>query len=407
MGDSKQDRNVKKLFLKKIHIKKLRGKNKMNKTIIGMFSLFLVALFIVGCTQTPTGPTGQVIDNSNIQTATPTVAKQTIVIGQSAVLTGDLASLGQGAANSAALALSKLPADTKYNYKIILEDDRLDGKTAASIAQKFVTSDNVDAIISFSSGMGNVFSPITESNKIIHCGIASDKAIANGTYNFLHWTTPEEENKVMIRELKVRNVTRIGFLAMNQQGAIAILDNIRLQAEPVGIKVESQIYNPGEKDFKTILLKFQEQNVDYIVLQAFSPELEIFAKQYKELDVKTPMTSIESFEFSDQPQLFEGLWYVQSADATSEFRTNYKATYGKDFKPGSPNAYDCVNLIVKAYETAGNGKTKPAQDVVAKEFAKIQNFPGALGPLTVDQNHIVQSHAVVRVITNGTPITID
>jgi branched-chain amino acid transport system substrate-binding protein len=155
-----------------------------------------------------------------------------------------------------------------------------------------------------------------------------------------------------------------------------------------------------------MLLKLQEEKVDVIMFEVFSPELEIIAKQYKELGMTIPITGIEAIEFTDQPELFEGVWYVQAADATSEFRDLYKETYNKDFKIGGPNAYDCVNLLVKAFESAGDGTSKPSIESVVEAFGNIKNFNGAVGPLTVDAKHFVQSEAVVRQVVDGKFITL-
>ena len=74
-----------------------------------------------------------------------------------------------------ALKRTKTPS---MNYEFVVEDDKLIEYIDHSHL-KLLTVDNVDAIISVSSGtVFNVVSPIAESNKIAHRGGASDANVA-------------------------------------------------------------------------------------------------------------------------------------------------------------------------------------------------------------------------------------
>ena len=142
-------------------------------------------------------------------------------------------------------------------------------------------------------------------------------------------------------------------------------------------------------------------------MEATTPELEILTKQIREAGIKTPVTTMEAFEFSDQLSLFEGMWYVNGADPTQWFIDLYTNKYGQGPKFGAANAYDVLNLIVKATELAGDGKTKPTRTEIRNALANIPEFDGALGThLTIDANGVVDSKAVVRIIKDGKPVTI-
>ncbi len=335
--------------------------------------------------------------------------KPVIKIGVIGMYTGDSAPLGISAKNSVILASEKLSNNTKYHYELVFEDDRMDPKLTASAFQKVVNVDGVDAVISMTSGPGNVVSPLANANKVLHCGIASDKNIASGDYNFIHWTTPEAESRAFVKALQKRNITRVAVLSWNQQGNAAIVSMLHNDIAGTSIQIVSeQTFNSGEKDFKTMLLKAADANPEVIMVESFSPELELIAKQAKDLGLTIPFTSIEAIEFTEQPQLFEGSWYVQAAGITDAYKEMYHARFNMDPKIAGPNAYDCFDLIVTAYENAGRyTNNKPTALAAAKEFAKIQDFHGEIGVLNVDSNHIVQSEAVVRQVKGGKFVTID
>lgn len=331
--------------------------------------------------------------------------KPTVKIGVIVPLSGDLAFLGNGYQNAIGLAQSETK-DTKYNYEVIYEDSKnLDAKETLSAAQKLINVDQVDVILTISSGTGNIVSPVTEENKIVHIGYASDPNVAKGTYNFVHATTPQRENEVMIKALQARGIKKVAIMHIIQDGAVAIMEDLKQKLKSTDIEVVSyQKFPMGTKDFKTVLEKAKASNPDIYIIQLFSPDLEIFAKQAKELDV-SPLTSIEAFDITEQPELFEGRWYVAQPIGSEKYRSDYVSKYGGDVPPmGSPNSYDMFKIIVSEYEKEGKklkANEKPSHIQIANDIANLQGYSGALGELTVLSNHIIDSNAIVREIQNG------
>jgi len=336
--------------------------------------------------------------------------KPVIKIGASLPLTGGAGFIGQGMKDAIELAKENLPKDTKYDYQVIYEDDKLDSKEASNAVQKLININDVDILISATSGPGNVIAPIAEQNKVLHISTASDTNIAKREYNFLDWTTPQQEAKTFVSELQRRNIKKIAIIGVNQQGIIEVTKAVKDEIAKTDIQItSSEEFNFGDKDFKTILLKAKEGNPDIYLFESFSPEIEAMTKQAKELGI-TKITAIESFEMSEEPELFEGLWYVNPADSTQEFSKIFNEKYGKNPPLASANGYDEFNLIVSATENAGKNlgpNEKPTTDQISDELLKIKNFNGALGTLNVLDNRIIDSKAVVREIKDGKPVTIN
>ncbi len=366
----------------KLHIKSLAGL----VLFLGLV-IFGVALF---CSGSPVVP-----------------GKEVITIGTTLPLTGNLAFLGESYRDAINLALKDLPKSDKYTYKVVFEDDGFDPKKAVSAAQKLIDSDKADILFSFGSPAGNAVSPIAEARRIPHLnGIASDTNVANGVYNFVHWTPPYEEARVLTQELQKRGITRVGILETNQPGTIAVGNAVRSSLAKTPIQVVSEErFAPGTKDFRSIISKVKNSGAEIYLLEATSPELEIMAKQMRELGVKEPFTSIEGFEFTDEPALFEGMWYVNAADPTADFVGRFSKEYGREAKIGAPNGYDALNLIVYAVEHAGTKEKPNALDIVAG-LNRIKDFSGAVGTLNVDSEGLMLSQATVRVMRDGKPITI-
>lgn len=328
-----------------------------------------------------------------------------IKIGVVTQLTGGVAFIGEGVMNAMLLARENL-GKTKYSYELIFEDDQLDPKKTSTAANKLINIDRVDVIVSDSSGSGNVVTPIAERSKVVHIGIASDANIAKGDYNFIHWTPPSEEGGVFVKELQKRNIKKLAMFNLNQQGVAAIAGDLKEKLKGTDISVVTeQMFNFGERDFRSIIMKAKQSKPEIYLLLAFSPELEMLARQIKEVGITTPLTSIESFELTEQVDLFEGEWYVNAAEPTGKFIDQYNKKTGKNPVMGTANAYDVFNLIVAAAEKI-ESSTKPTTKEIAEELMKINSFTGALGDLSVNEEGIVISKAVVRVIKDGRPVTI-
>ena len=330
-----------------------------------------------------------------------------IKIGVTLPLTGNLAFLGEDYRDAINLALSEAE-NTKYKYEIVFEDDKFDPATGATTANKLIDVDKVAVLISFGSPVGNVVSPIAEKSKTPHInGIASDPNVAIGDYNFVHWTPPYEESKLMVSEMNKRDIKNVVLIEQNQPGVLAVTNAFKKDIENTDIKLlASEGFNTGERDFRTIISKVKSLGADIYLLEATSPELEILTEQLREAGIATPFTSVEAFEFTGQPELFEGMWYVSAAEQSTDFINTYTSEYSAPPKLGAGNGYDVVNMIIHSIEKTGNGKTKPSSEEIIKELSKIKNFDGAMGQLTMDSDGIVITKAVVRMIKDGKPVTI-
>lgn len=333
--------------------------------------------------------------------------KGAIKIGVIAPLTGNLAFVGEGYRDAFLLAKEN-SKNTKYNYELIFEDDQMDPAKTATALQKLISIDKVNAVVSFASGPANVISPLAGQNKIIHFGIATDPSAANGEYNFMHWTPPSEEAKTFVAELQERGIKRLGIFVTNQQGVLATVAAIKERLKGTDIEiVTEQKFNMDERDFRSLIAKAKPGGAEIYLLETFPPQLELLTKQIKEAQISTPLTCIELVESSDEAmKLFEGYWYVNSADSTTEFNKKFEVKYNKTPPPAAANGYDIFNMLVAAHEEAGKYE-KPTPEKVVEALNQIKDFDGALGKLSMGPDGIIFSQAVVRMIKNGKPISIN
>ena len=353
-------------------------KNGLVKWLVG--ALVIIILIIVGFSEFKGN-----VDNGPIK------------IGVILPLSGNLAFLGESAKQGAELALENY-AGTKNKYELIFEDDQFDAKKTVTAATKLISIDKVDAIVSFGSSGGNAVKSLAEKYKILHFAVATDPKVADGKYTFNHWTPAKEEVRALVAELLKRNITKIGVLTANQEGMLAISNEIQKQTQNTSISIiTNQEFNIGEKDYRTLIAKVKENLPEILVLANYSPEIEILGKQIKEAGIKIPMTSVEGFDQTTNPVLFKGYWYASASDPSGEFTANFETRYGKSPAFGTGNAYDIITLIITASENATRHGKPAVSDTISK-LLEIKDLKGAMGSLSVGSDGAVLSKATIKVV---------
>ncbi len=357
--------------------------NKITKAILAIVAIALIVWGIVAIVEKPSTSS----------------TKATVKIGLVLPMTGNAGFLGESAQNAAELAL-KDAGVTKNDYKLVFEDDSFDPVKTVTAVNKMISVDHVSSIVTFGSGTSNAASPITEANKIPHFGLASDPTSAKGDYNYIHWTPPFKEGQLLAQELVRRGYKSVSIIGTNHPGTLAVTDSLRQALQGTDVKIVSyDLTNVGDKDFKTVINKVKTANPDIIVLEQFSPEIEITAKQIKELGIKTPVTSVETFAWSNQIGLFEGDWFVADAKVSPAFVAEYKAAYGKNPAPGASYIYDLVTLLVNIQE-------KSDKPIAAADIPTVLNQMGSynsalFGNVAIDKDGFFITDASVQIIKDG------
>ena len=322
-----------------------------------------------------------------------------VKIGIALPLTGGAAFLGESAKQAAQMALTDA-GSTKYKYDLIIEDDAFTPAKTATIASKFVNVDKVWAMITFGSGTSNAAAPITENAKIVRFGLASDPTSAIGEYNFIHWTPAYKEGELITKELSNRGYKSVAIVDANHPGPMAVTSAIKKSLENYSnVKLTSyNVTNIGDKDFRTVITKLKAENPEIVVVTMFSPEIELFAKQSKELGATYKLTAAETFEWSNEPELFEGMWFVSDSSVPQDFTDKFTKIYGHSPKAGSTYVYDLVTLLIKTQENSNKRLSSTDLDNILIKEAGYKS--PLFGQVNIDKDGMFITEASVKVMKN-------
>ncbi|MGR8822616.1 ABC transporter substrate-binding protein [Leuconostoc citreum] len=177
--------------------------------------------------------------------------------------------------------------------------------------------------------------------------------------------------------------------------------------------VETDSYQAGDKDFQAMLTKIKNKKFDAIVINGYYTEAGAILKQARDMGINVPVIGPDGL---GDPKLAEiagnqntsNVYYAAhfstqapATDAATPFVTEYKKAYNQEPSQFTALAYDAVYMIKQAIEDEkSTDKMK-----ITEGLAKIKNFNGVTGKMTMDDFHNPKKSIVMVGVTNGKDTT--
>jgi len=343
--------------------------------------------------------------------------EEVVKIGIIAPLSGPASTWGEQLRKGIELALDELNLDERKLLRIIYEDSEADPKKAVSAVQKLISVDKVQAIIGpLSSNEVLSVAPIVEKAKVVLLTpTAPHKDIAKaGDYIFRIYPS-DEKRSIMLADYTVRELTakRVGVIYRGDEFGLAVKDEYIQRLKELGLKNNSIIterYEPGNTDFRTIILKVSIKNPEVVLIVGHSKELGFIVRQSHEMGFKPQFLSTADFENPEVLKIAgeaaEGVIYgsimfnIKSSDSrVKSFRDRYQKFFNTTEEPGIVTAlsYDAFNVIYYAIKRA----SFPSSDNIKKMLYRIKNFPAVTGDITFDEHGDVTKSWGLKIVRNG------
>lgn len=333
--------------------------------------------------------------------------KQVIKIGVVDALSGKYAENGQNVQQVIEFAKQNF-ANADIKFEFVFEDYGYESKRAATAANKLINSDKVDALISWSSMAGNVVSPLADRAKMVHFAICNDNRVAEGKYNFTHFTPSQVLAEKLVKQIEDKQAKKVALFAVYQPALQKHTDEVERILKEKGIATERFNFSMDNLDFDLMLEKAQQHNFDVWYLCALPPSLDIFLKTFYQKNIDVPLVAIDSLLFAQDKAMVEGMKFVTTPDGNKELLEKLTATNGSTNYFSVGYAYDVANLLMTSYtDLYKANKRVPTSDEVADYLLQLKGYNGAVGELVIDANGIVMSPAVVKQMQNGKPVEIE
>ena len=343
----------------------------------------------------------------------------TIKIGVNLELSGAVSAYGQQEKAGIELAVKEInEAGGVLNKQIelVIKDNKSEMAEAVAVAGVLTTTDKVVAIVGpATSGATKATIPtLTKAQVPAITPSGTDDAITvkdGKIQDFIFRASYQDsfQGSILARyadtNLKGDNAVIIGDNSSDYGKGLtkAFIDTF------TGKIVASENYVEGDKDFKATLTKIKDQKFDFIYIPGYYTEAGLIIKQAREMGITQPILGADGFS---DPKLVEiagadnvsDVYYTshfsESAPATDKvegFVANFKKAYNSTPSSFNALAYDSIYMIKQAIENAGDADSVKIKD----ELAKLKDFVGVTGNMSIDANHNPEKAAVVIGLTKG------
>ncbi len=323
------------------------------------------------------------------------VAEGPIKIGFFSPTTGFAAADGTSALNAAQLAIKFINDAGGVNgqpLELVYYDDGAKPDQAASIARKLIEQDGVVAGISGSySGATRAAAPVFQEMGLpmIAAYAIHPEITATGDKIFRVGTLATVQGRIG-GELaaNVLGASKVAILTIDNDFGVSLSEGFKARAEALGVEIVlEEKYPLGETEFRPIIGKIKDAAPDVVYATAYYNEAANLVSQINDEGLDVQIIGQEGY---DSPKFIElagdaseGVIITTDLNRDSErpmtrlFLEEYEKEYGEEADMVGASAFDAVQVLAYAIETAGS--TDP--DAITAAIAGLKDFEDcASGP---------------------------
>jgi len=326
-------------------------------------------------------------------------AETTVNIGYQAPFTGEYAQYGIMFRNAATLALNEFNqshrlAGAKVNIEF--EDSKGDAKEGVTIAHKFSDDASIVGVIGdFSSTVSIAAAKVYAETHVAQLSQTASHPdfVKISPWQFRNIITEAYEGPFMANWLYQNGVRKVAVINIqNDWGQTASKNFINAFTSRGGVVTTAEPFNPGTRDFRSILTKIARTNPDAIYLCLFYEDGAAVLQQKAQLGLNAKVygsSAIYEKKLIDLAGPAANGLKLSTTFAVNSPAQNVRAfvkSYESHFKAEpsmfAGQAYDATNIMLDAIVKAGGAKA--TRDGVRKALAETKNFPGVTGNTTFD-----------------------
>jgi branched-chain amino acid transport system substrate-binding protein len=343
-----------------------------------------------------------------------------IRIGVNAEITGSKPTVGDSCKKAAELLAAQVNAagglkvgDKKYPITLFIEDNEDKPESAAAVAKKLISQDNVLAIIGpNASGNAIPAARICEDAKVIMITpwSTNPKTTEHMKYVFRACFLDDFQGEVMAKfardNMKAKTAAVLYDMASEYNKGIA--EFFKKSFEKMGGRVVAfQSYTKDDKDFSSQLTEIKAANPDVLFLPNYYNEVPLQAQQARRLGITAPLIGSDSWGSSELLTLggkdLEGAFFSShyapdiATPKAQEFIKAYETKYGKKPDDVAALTFDSGQLLLAAIAKAQSLDRQKVRDALAT----ISEFQGVTGTMKFSGTGDPIKSAVIIQIKDG------
>jgi branched-chain amino acid transport system substrate-binding protein len=357
--------------------------------------LILVGLLAAGCVVPTQAPPVATEVPAATEAAQAPIEQGPIKVGFFSPMTGFAAADGTSALQAAQLAVKMINEKGGVlgrQLELVHYDDAAAPDQASSISRKLIEQDKVVAGISGSySGATRAAAPIFQEAGVpmISAYAIHPEITATGDKIFRVGTLATVQGAVGAELVgKVLGAKKVAILTVDNDFGVSLTEGFKQHATDLGLDIVlEEKYPLGETEFRPIIGKIKEANPDAVYATGYYNEASNLVSQAVDEGLTTQIIGQEGY---DSPKLMElagtaaeGVIITTDLNRDSDrpmtklFLEQYKAEYGEDADMVGASAFDAVQVLAYALNTA----EATDADAITQAIAGLKNFEDvASGP---------------------------
>ncbi|WP_061600716.1 ABC transporter substrate-binding protein [Streptococcus gordonii] len=382
-------------------------KKKFALTLVSLASVALLA----AC--------GEVSTTGNSGSASGTEIGKTLKIGFNFEETGDVASYGTAEQKAAKLAVDEINKAGGVDGKqieITDKDNKSELSEASTVSTNLVTQAKVNAIVgpATSGGTGAAITNAAKASVPLVTPSGTQDDLTKGQdYLFRATFIDSFQGKILSKYVTDNLKAKKVVLYYDNSSDYAKGMAKAFQEEYKGEIVATETFASKDTDFQAALTKFKGKDFDALVVPGYYTEAGKIVNQARGIGIDKPIVGGDGFnseEFISQatPAAATNVYYVSgystSGDMTAKakkFLEAYKAKYNEEPSMFSALAYDSVYMVAEASKGAKNSVD------IKENLAKLKDFEGVTGSITMDKNHNPVKSALMIGLKDGKVDTVE
>jgi len=337
-------------------------------------------------------------------------------IGVFMSLTGSTANFGISSVNGIKLAADEVNAAGGINGKqieLLVEDDRSDASEAATIVTKFVTQDQVHAVLGeVASSRSIAAAPIAQNAKIpmLTPSSTNPEVTKKGDFIFRSCFIDPVQGAAIAQFAAKSLGAKTGVIMVDRKNdySTGLEKVINETFTKLGGKIALvQSYQEGDQDFNAQLTSLKGVNPEVIFVPGYYNDVGLIAKQAREKGLTVPLIGGDGW---DSVQLYaiggtalNGSYFTNhyspydTEPKVVKFVNDYKARYGNIPDALAATAYDAALIMFDAIKRSKSLSGPDIRDALAAT----KDYPGVTGTVTFNEHRDAVKPIVMIEIKDG------
>jgi branched-chain amino acid transport system substrate-binding protein len=339
-------------------------------------------------------------------------------IGVFMSLTGTTANFGISSVNGIKMAADEINSAGGINGKqveLLVQDDRSDASEAATIVTKFVTQDQVHAILGeVASSRSIAAAPIAQNAKIpmLTPSSTNPEVTKKGDFIFRScFIDPVQGAAIAQFAARTLNAKRAAIMVDRKNDYSTGLEKVINETftRMGGQIVATQSYQEGDQDFNAQLTSLKGANPEVIFVPGYYNDVGLIAKQARDKGITVPLVGGDGW---DSAQLYaiggsalDGSFFTNhyspfdTDPKVQKFVSDYKARYNSSPDALAATAYDAAKIMFDAIKRA-NSLDGAA---IRNALAATNEYPGVTGNVTFNADRdAVKPIIMIEIKPGGT-----